>query len=148
MSAWCHGAPGIALSRLAAAALFGEEADRAEAGCALRATRAAVAHALEAGRGNLGLCHGLLGNAAVLARGCEVLDGCGEGDLALVRAAADAGLSCLSASAHGVETAIAEHGVGFMNGLCGIAFAALRLRAAGPRDPAQVGPLARAACFF
>jgi lantibiotic modifying enzyme len=65
-TAWCHGAPGIALSRLRAYDLLGGEAYREEAVVALRTTRRAVESELVSGLGNYSLCHGLGGNASVL----------------------------------------------------------------------------------
>ena len=73
---WCHGAPGIALSRLRAWELTGDERYRDEAITALNTTRRAVIEALEDGTVNYSLCHGLAGNAEILALGVETL---GEG---------------------------------------------------------------------
>jgi class II lanthipeptide synthase len=73
MVAWCHGAPGIALSRLRAYEISGEEVYKSEALIALRTTYDAVDAALHSGVGNYSLCHGLLGNAEVLLWGCQVL---------------------------------------------------------------------------
>jgi lantibiotic modifying enzyme len=64
---WCHGAPGIALSRLHAYALTAEPDRRAEAAAALETTRRAVAADLDGAAPALCLCHGLPGNADVLA---------------------------------------------------------------------------------
>jgi len=58
---WCHGAPGIALTRLRAAAILGEDAYRAEA----RAAAACTAEALDT-LTNFSLCHGVAGNCDVL----------------------------------------------------------------------------------
>lgn len=63
---WCHGAPGIALSRLRAWELLADPRCRAEADAAIRTTRSAVIAALESNRGGFSLCHGLAGNAEVL----------------------------------------------------------------------------------
>jgi len=62
--AWCHGAPGIGLSRLRAYALTGDVTYRNE-------TNAAVTATVEGLRqpnylGNYSLCHGLFGNADLL----------------------------------------------------------------------------------
>jgi lantibiotic modifying enzyme len=65
-TAWCHGAPGIALSRLRAYSLLGDEKYREEASVALRTTRGAVEGDLDSEMGNYSLCHGVGGNAAVL----------------------------------------------------------------------------------
>jgi hypothetical protein len=64
---WCHGAPGIALSRLHAFALTADPERRAEAAAALETTRRAVAADLDGAAPPFCLCHGLPGNADVLA---------------------------------------------------------------------------------
>lgn len=71
MIAWCHGAPGIALARLRAWELTGDDEARSEARVALRRTGNAVAQAMGQGDGDCTLCHGLLGNAEVLHGGAE-----------------------------------------------------------------------------
>jgi lantibiotic modifying enzyme len=63
---WCHGAPGIALSRLRALELGAGE--RAEADIALDTTEAWVDAALRVGL-NYSICHGLAGNAEILREG-------------------------------------------------------------------------------
>jgi hypothetical protein len=73
MTAWCHGAPGIALSRLRAYELMGDETCKAEATIALRTTRKMLGTTLESGLGNYSLCHGLAGNAEILRYGEQVL---------------------------------------------------------------------------
>ncbi len=70
MSAWCHGAPGIGLSRLRAWAILGDPVYRDEAEAAIRNTRDSLRPDL---RGNYSLCHGLGGNAETLLVGAEVL---------------------------------------------------------------------------
>lgn len=74
---WCHGAPGIALSRLRAvevrAAGYEPNDIRVEAVVALNTTRRMVEAALHSGASNFSLCHGLTGNAEVLAEGSRVL---------------------------------------------------------------------------
>ena len=63
---WCHGAPGIALSRLRALEILEDQTCRVEAEVALRTTRRALADALDGDHGNFSLCHGLAGAADVL----------------------------------------------------------------------------------
>jgi hypothetical protein len=70
---WCHGAPGIALSRLRAYRLVVDEKCRDEANIALETTHKIVAAALHSRTGNYSLCHGLSGNAEVLMYGSDVL---------------------------------------------------------------------------
>src|SRR5207245_1284795 len=69
---WCHGAPGIALSRLRAYELTRAAALRADALIALRTTRRSVSAAVEQEASNYSLCHGLLGNAEILLCGSSV----------------------------------------------------------------------------
>jgi lantibiotic modifying enzyme len=65
---WCHGAPGIALSRLRALELGHTNDARTEAEIALETTEVWVAAALRAGA-NYSLCHGLAGNAEIMLEG-------------------------------------------------------------------------------
>lgn len=64
-TAWCHGAPGIALSRLHAWRLTGSPQLREEAEIAVRTTKRAL-DSPEAARAGFSLCHGCAGNADVL----------------------------------------------------------------------------------
>jgi lantibiotic biosynthesis protein len=63
--AWCHGAPGIALSRLRAWRLSGHTQAREETEIAIRTTQRALASP-NAPNGGFSLCHGCAGNADVL----------------------------------------------------------------------------------
>jgi lantibiotic biosynthesis protein len=83
---WCHGAPGIALSRLRACELGDSDGCEDEARRALATTAESLHH--QQGAGNYSLCHGLAGNAEVLAEGAGLLGG----DAAIVREVADAGI--------------------------------------------------------
>jgi hypothetical protein len=69
MMAWCHGAPGIALTRLRAYELLGTAVYRDEAEAGLQATR----RALQAEPDNYSLCHGAMGNAEIVTQGARVL---------------------------------------------------------------------------
>jgi lantibiotic modifying enzyme len=71
--AWCHGAPGIAISRLRAYQLLGDSESRQEALAALQCTERATRQMLRAGDADHSLCHGLAGNAAILAYGRHML---------------------------------------------------------------------------
>jgi lantibiotic modifying enzyme len=73
MSTWCHGAPGIALARMACHALGGDAQCRTEAAAAARTT-AATARMAGAAQGSWSLCHGLAGNADVLIEGARHLE--------------------------------------------------------------------------
>jgi lantibiotic modifying enzyme len=71
---WCHGAPGIALSRLRAYEILKDERCKGEALTALQTTRAMIEARLHTETMNFSLCHGLAGNAEVLLIGNQVLD--------------------------------------------------------------------------
>lgn len=114
---WCHGAPGIALSRLRAYDLLGDPVCREEARIALQTTRTAVDGMLQTGMGNYSLCHGLSGNVEVLMYGEEILGpGCIDAS-SLARRVADAG----------IERSAANEAPGLMLGLAGIGYAYLRM---------------------
>ncbi|MBE5096794.1 lanthionine synthetase LanC family protein [Bacillus thuringiensis] len=70
---WCHGAPGIALSRLRAYEITKDETYRDEATIALQTTSEMIESWLQAGTGNFSLCHGLSGNTDVLLYGNKIL---------------------------------------------------------------------------
>lgn len=71
---WCHGAPGIGLSRLRAYELTGQEQYRTEAEAAIRTTAKMLSGATHAWTDNFSLCHGLAGNAELLVYARQVLD--------------------------------------------------------------------------
>lgn len=125
---WCHGAPGIALSRLRAYEVLHDERCKDEATAALQTTREKTESTLRSGIGNFSLCHGLTGNAEVLLYGNQVLgkEWAGESTLAL------------DVSSEGIETYAGRGlpwpcGTGFgetpnlMLGLAGIGYFYLRL---------------------
>lgn len=124
---WCHGAPGIALSRLTAWEILRDPACRSQAQIALDTTASALQRELSSGHGNFSLCHGLAGNAEILLQGRRVL---GE-DVPDARALA------LNAAAQGIRIHAAGRawpcGVaagetpGLMLGLAGIGLFYLRL---------------------
>lgn len=68
MNVWCHGGPGISLSRARAVEVFGGETYRSEALHGVNVTKQAVL-----GAKNYSLCHGAAGNASILALASEVL---------------------------------------------------------------------------
>jgi lantibiotic modifying enzyme len=120
---WCHGAPGIALSRIRARELLGDERYEAEARTALDTTRKWLERALHSGSGNYSLCHGLTGNAEVLMLS---RDGKEERGLALRVAAAGR----MDAETHNGMWSCGTGGgetPGLMLGLAGIGLFYLRL---------------------
>lgn len=72
---WCHGAPGVGLSRLRAYELTGDESFLAEARIALGTTYQSLLQELshQQERLNFSLCHGGPGNAEILLMGAEPL---------------------------------------------------------------------------
>jgi type 2 lantibiotic biosynthesis protein LanM len=72
MMAWCHGAPGIGLSRVRAYALTGQEVYRREAEAALRSTGRMLAAPAAPGQANYSLCHGSAGNSELLVYAARV----------------------------------------------------------------------------
>lgn len=77
-TAWCHGAPGIALSRVRAYELTGSSRLRDEAVISLQTTMRWIDACLANHSGDLSLCHGLTGNAEILSAGYRSIgSGCG-----------------------------------------------------------------------
>jgi lantibiotic modifying enzyme len=123
MVAWCHGAPGIGLARLAALDQLGGTAARDDIDTALRATlRFGFAM-------NHSLCHGALGNLELLLTAAQLLDRPADHE-ALERSTA---LVVASIEANGTVTGV-PLGVetpGFMTGLAGMGYELLRLAEPG-----------------
>jgi type 2 lantibiotic biosynthesis protein LanM len=119
VSAWCHGAPGIGLSRISALRYWQDSFIEQEIEAALSTTWA------EGLGNNHALCHGDLGNGDILLHASEVLHqrrwrACADQIAASALARANAtGWVC--ANPLGVESP------GFMTGLAGIGYALLRL---------------------
>lgn len=72
-STWCHGAPGISISRILAYKITGELRYKNEAIAALKRTSNQVKKMLNSGMENYSLCHGLGGNCDLLLYGKESL---------------------------------------------------------------------------
>jgi lantibiotic modifying enzyme len=126
MSAWCHGAPGIGMARLASLAHLDDAEIRAEIDTALKTT-------LEKGfGGNHSLCHGDLGNLELLLQASLTLEDFPGQDridyLATVILDSIDRHGWLCGIHLGVETP------GLMTGLAGIGYQLLRL-AASDRVP-------------
>lgn len=123
---WCHGAPGISLTRLRAWQLTGRAEYRAEAVTALETTRQYTQAALDSSTGNWSLCHGLLGNAVVLSVGARVLGVAGDELARAARAVSAEGIR-----RHGTSgdwtLATPEDSPGLMLGTAGIGYGLLAL---------------------
>jgi lantibiotic modifying enzyme len=131
-SAWCHGAPGIALSRLRAYEVLGDPAYRAEAAAALETTRASLVSSLASSTPDFCLCHGLAGNAQIVDQGARVLGGVATDEALLTTRVAHHG-----AIRYGPQAAPEHHAhdepPGLMHGLAGIGhFYLCRARPATP----------------
>jgi type 2 lantibiotic biosynthesis protein LanM len=118
--AWCHGAPGIGLSRLCALDFLDDEALRAEISAALETTCA---------RGfgmNHSLCHGDLGNLELLVTAGQVLE---DGERWRQQASLRAGAILRSMQGSGWQcgTLSRVEVPGLMTGLAGIGYGLLRL---------------------
>jgi lantibiotic modifying enzyme len=86
MVAWCHGAPGVGLSRLRAYELLGDERMRQEAEAAIRTTTRILSYPGYGPQGDFTLCHGRAGNAELLVYAAQTL-----GDEAARAAAVEVG---------------------------------------------------------
>lgn len=129
MSAWCHGAPGIGMARLASHALNQDPACLTEARAALRCTSVGLELSLQMppGQANFSLCHGLFGNAELLIEAAQRL-----GEPEHLNLAARIGHMGLAQHAHpGTPWACGVLGGGetpsLLLGLAGIGYFYLRL---------------------
>jgi lantibiotic biosynthesis protein len=131
--AWCHGAPGIGLSRVRVYQMLQDRECRAEAEAATRSTKRALHSALQTGQGNYSLCHGNLGNAELLISAGEILqDG---NNMPIVHQVADDAGRKYRASGTRWPCGVPDGGEtpSLMLGLAGIGYFYLRLH-----DPGRV----------
>jgi hypothetical protein len=70
MNAWCHGAPGIGLSRFRAYEITGNDLYKKDATNAIEGTL----RSFEESGNNYSLCHGLSGNCEILVNGASILN--------------------------------------------------------------------------
>jgi lantibiotic modifying enzyme len=124
---WCHGAPGITLSRLRAFALLGDEGNRAEAEIGLRTTATALKSALDFQTGNYSLCHGLAGNADLLLYGARILPEHAHELETLVHTVADSGIHRYGIDRRPWPCGIGGETPSLMLGLAGIGYFYLRV---------------------
>jgi len=133
--AWCHGAPGIGLTRLRAMALDGDALIRADALAAVRGVKRALTSRAPGDDRDATPCHGLAGLCSFLLDAAHVLDDADARKVALAAAAA-------AARHHGRRPDDWPCGVqrgsnpSLMIGLAGIAHFYLRIA-----DPAVPGHL-------
>ncbi len=124
-ASWAHGAPGIALARLRAWTILGDERHRDEATTALATTAAAVERALLTPGADFSLGLGLAGNAEVLLLGADLRP---EGTQ-LAQRAGEIAASRHAAGLDGWPCATAGAGLvpGLLDGHAGIGLFYLRL---------------------
>ena len=129
MTAWCHGAPGIALSRLHAYETLADETYKAEAIIALDTTRKIVESEINSGTSNFSLCHGLAGNTDVLLHASQILGQQEKDDTDLVHHVANVGIETYASNGHQWPSGVPSGGEtpNLMLGLAGIGYFYLRL---------------------
>jgi lantibiotic modifying enzyme len=122
--AWCHGAPGIGMSRLQAFRITRKEDVRQEAILAMESTRAAIEPSAFAGA--FGLCHGTAGNGELFLQAFEILND--EKALAFAESLARGGIERFSDGPWpcGLFEAAGE-APGLMVGIAGVGYFFLRL---------------------
>jgi len=131
---WCHGAPGIALSRARAYSVLGTTTYRTEALNAQRTTRVTVEALLATSSSDFSLCHGLAGLADVLSVVGPVVDSSEEETRWLVQRVAERGIQwSLAAGMMWPCGTGAGETPGLMLGLAGIGW--FYLRVANPSFP-------------
>lgn len=137
---WCHGAPGIALSRLRAYVLLGRDAYRNEALIAL-GTTARVVRSMLAGRlDDFTPCHGLAGCAEILLDGSSALGQALADVPVLVEEVAARGAARYAAPGAAWPCGLVNgEAPGLMRGLAGIGHFYLRL--SNPDVPSVLLPL-------
>jgi hypothetical protein len=139
MTYWCHGAPGIALTRVRAYEITSNEEYREQALRAMDCCRAMIEATLSHGMATFCLCHGLAGNADVLLECARTL---GSNVSEIVKVAREVGSVGLAMYARdrswpcGVPYGYTP---GFMTGWAGIGYFYLRL--ADHRIPSILAPL-------
>jgi lantibiotic modifying enzyme len=123
--AWCHGAPGIGLSRLRAWRLTGEAAALHEVDAALRCTSTFMRLAASGGPFDFSLCHGLSGDADLFIEAGQYLDD--PAHLAFAREIGRAGIARYSQLAWPCGIPGGGEAPNLMLGLAGIGHFFLRL---------------------
>jgi lantibiotic modifying enzyme len=138
--AWCHGAAGIALSRVRASNLLDDHSLAADAIDALNATSTHVRAALISMGTDFGLCHGLSGLAEVLLEGARALPHRAGDWESAARAVVSEGLARHHRTGMPWPCGPAGELPGLMTGIAGIAH--FLLRTVDPSVPSvlHIGP--------
>ena len=124
---WCHGAPGIALSRLLAQKVLKLETYKSEALTALTTTQKGTQRMIAQENVNFCLCHGLSGNGDILLTGGLTL---GKGFPSFIDMAfqvASVGITRYSQNNSWPFAALGNNSPGLMLGLSGVGYFYLRL---------------------
>ncbi|HET7035016.1 MAG TPA: lanthionine synthetase LanC family protein, partial [Thermomicrobiaceae bacterium] len=137
-SVWCHGAGGIALSRLTAWRVLGDDAYLREARLAIQTTTAWLESAPATAAERWSLCHGLPGNADILLSAANLLPEQAARLRSLATRAGDVGLAAVAADQPSPAPISADE-PGLMLGLAGLGYFYLRL--ARPDTPSILLPL-------
>ena len=127
-SHWCHGAPGIALSRMRAREILGDDRYLAQAGLALETTLREARRRVSQGTGDIFLCHGLAGDAEVLL--CASRNA-SEGlfhDKKMTRLLCGEIIRRLGLLDEAPSGTMDTHPLGLMSGIAGAGYLFLRLR--------------------
>lgn len=125
---WCHGAPGIALSRLRAYEILGNPHYRGEALAAMATTREMIQSGLRSRSVNFSLCHGLAGNADILLTGSRMLSDDLPADSSIATSTANAGIAMHSSAVQNWPCGAGNGSTpGLMLGLAGIGYFYLRV---------------------
>jgi hypothetical protein len=128
-SHWCHGAPGIALSRLRACEILGIEPYLEQARSALATTRREAERRLCTGAGDLSLCHGLAGDAEVLLCSASApAPSTSPQDRKIAHRIARAIIRRLGSDGEEPDYLLESRPLGLMLGLAGVGHLFLRLR--------------------
>jgi lantibiotic modifying enzyme len=127
--AWCHGAPGIGLSRLGAYALTRDDVFRGEAESAIGGTYRAIS--MSNGAEGYSLCHGLAGNAELFIVAADILGD--ERYRAVADAAGDRGIHAIHINRNPWPCGVTGGGEApnLMLGTAGIGYFYLRLYDSG-----------------
>jgi hypothetical protein len=137
---WCHGAPGIAISRIHAARVLPDASYDAEARLALETTREHLRGWLVSSHPNFSLCHGVAGNADILLMSVRSAPSLGFDADGMVEQTARLGLASYGPDGDW-PCGVGRGGFspGLMVGLAGIGYFYLRL--AREQVPSVIAPL-------
>jgi lantibiotic modifying enzyme len=142
-ASWCHGGPGIALSRLAALERIGGNRWRRDAVAGLTVARDAIMRSLGRIGGDFTLCHGLAGLAEIVSEVARALGDPRAASAAAAEQVAAWGVDEYASRGEWPCGTGSRESPGLMLGLSGIGY--FYLRAAGHRSPSVLRPFASGA---